>query len=651
MPARPELNADFLAFQEALAGRYSLERELGRGGMGIVYLAHDIALDRPVALKLLPAALAAQPALRARFIREARIAARLSHPNIVPIHLVDEVGPFVFFVMPFVEGETLGERVRKRGPVPAREATGILREVAWALAYAHAQGVVHRDIKADNILLEAGSGRALVTDFGIARAGAAGEGSDEGEVVGTPEYMSPEQARGGDVDARSDLYALGVVAHYILSGRLPFEAPTPHATLALQLTSSAPGLASLVPDVPRALAEAVDRCLEKSPAARIQGGEELADVLGRVLQERREVPAAIRIFQEQTREFTGAIVGVSMLFLMSLTLLLLLAESGEPLTDMIPGFLVSAALMVPPFALLGVLSRRLLKAGYDRDELVRALRRDLDDRRRELASQLEEETAADRWAPRLGWAGLGVVILSTLALLSPSVPDGLIQLLLGVGIPLGIGGAAVTAIRHTSRKVPGDRWLRFWESGLGKGIFGLAGLGLRAGEASGGAFRPTELAIGMAAERLFEELPEDVKGSLADVPGVLKLLERHGESTRARVEELDRVLLEIGRHETRAVGGATSAGQRESVAEEVRRKRDRARDRLREVAAAIERLRLELLRLHAGSGDVPNLTLDLAAARALADDAEHLARGRREIDALLGIAPPLAEKADTPQPA
>src|SRR5262245_17284615 len=162
--------AEFLALQETVAGRYFIERELGRGGMGVVYLARDVALDRPVAIKLLPPELAATSELRARFIREARTAAQLSHPHIVPIHAVEEHASIVFFVMSYIEGETLGERVRRAGPVGSSEATRIMQEVAWALAHAHARGIVHRDVKPDNILLEAESGRAMVTDFGIARA-------------------------------------------------------------------------------------------------------------------------------------------------------------------------------------------------------------------------------------------------------------------------------------------------------------------------------------------------------------------------------------------------------------------------------------------------------------------------------------------------
>ncbi|HMA23786.1 MAG TPA: serine/threonine-protein kinase, partial [Gemmatimonadaceae bacterium] len=263
-----DVDALFLSFQQAVVGRYSLERELGRGGMGVVYLAREVLLDRPVAIKLLPPELAARPELRDRFMREARTAARLSHPYIVPIHAVDEIGGFVFIVMAYVDGGTLAQRLAAHGPLPAHDVTRIMREVAWALAYAHAQGVVHRDIKPANILLERGTGRAMVADFGIARLAETTGDTAVGVVLGTPEFMSPEQATAEELDGRSDLYALGIVVYELFAGHVPFAGDSPWSTMQqhvlmppdLQDFPRRPLPAPLVPVLRRALA--------KDPAAR-----------------------------------------------------------------------------------------------------------------------------------------------------------------------------------------------------------------------------------------------------------------------------------------------------------------------------------------------------------------------------------------------
>src|SRR5687767_116392 len=208
--------------ERILSSQYELDREIGRGGMGIVYKAKDKRLKRHVAVKLLPPELAFRGEIRSRFLKEAETAAQLSHPNIVPIYTVDEREGLVYFVMGFVDGQNLGTRLSERGPLPVDEVRRILREVADALAYAHERGVIHRDIKPDNIILATGSGRAMVTDFGIARAVSESAGSrltGTGVTIGTPAYMSPEQCSGErNVDGRSDLYSLGVVGYEMLAG-------------------------------------------------------------------------------------------------------------------------------------------------------------------------------------------------------------------------------------------------------------------------------------------------------------------------------------------------------------------------------------------------------------------------------------------------
>ena len=268
----------------ALRGQYEIQRELGRGGMGIVLLARDERLDRLVALKVLPPQLAEHGDTKERFLREARMAAQLSHPNIVPVYRADEINGFAFFAMGFIDGETLGERIRDRGALPAAEVVRVLREVAWALAYAHARGIVHRDVKPDNILLERGSGRSVVTDFGIARSDFNPALTQDGYVLGTVHFMSPEQASGEPLDGRSDLYALGCIGFLALSGRLPFEGTAPQAILVAHATKEPPLLRSVAPAVPAALAAVIDQCLRKKADERFANGEELADALGKALQ-------------------------------------------------------------------------------------------------------------------------------------------------------------------------------------------------------------------------------------------------------------------------------------------------------------------------------------------------------------------------------
>lgn len=282
--AAGEGDDELAAVREALRGQYQVERELGRGGMGVVYLALDVGLDRRVAVKVLPPALRGHPELRERFLREARTAGQLSHPNIVPVFRADDLHGHAFFVMGFVDGESLAERVRARGPLPARDAVRILREVAWALAYAHARGVIHRDVKPENILIDRETGRVMVTDFGIAWRAANPALTEDGRVMGTAHYMSPEQVAGDPLDGRSDLYALGVVGFFALSGRLPFERQAASAVLVAHAVETPAALGTIAPSVPPEVAAVIDRCLRKDPDARYATGEALAEALDQALE-------------------------------------------------------------------------------------------------------------------------------------------------------------------------------------------------------------------------------------------------------------------------------------------------------------------------------------------------------------------------------
>ena len=271
-PLRAELGA-------ALGATYELGRLLGRGGMGAVYLARERALDRMVAVKVLPPEIAGSEEGRERFRREARTAARLTHQNIVPLYTFGETAALVFYVMGYVRGESLADRLKARGSIPPDDARRILADLASALEYAHAQGVVHRDIKPDNILLDEDSGRPMLADFGIAKASASGATlTIEGAILGTPHYMSPEQASGDrTIDGRSDLYALGVLGHAMLSGKPPFDGANPSAIIAQHLTREPPPIAAA--GVPDDLTIVIRRCLEKEPAQRWQRASELQAAL------------------------------------------------------------------------------------------------------------------------------------------------------------------------------------------------------------------------------------------------------------------------------------------------------------------------------------------------------------------------------------
>lgn len=302
------------ALEAATAGAYRIERELGRGGMGAVYLAEDTTLHRKVAIKVLPPDLAINPTLRERFVREARLAASLSHPNIVHVHAVIESRELLAIVMQYVDGETLTQRVERAGPLDASGCARLLQDVAWALGYAHARGIVHRDVKPDNLLIERGTGRPMILDFGIARQERAGSLTEVGQSIGTPHYMSPEQAAAEELDGRSDLYSLGCVGFFAATGRTVFEADSAHRLLMLHLTQPAPEVTALRPEFPRPLAEIVDKALAKGREQRFESGEAMADAIGALELRSREVAPLLRLFHQQTSQSVQTFVTILLVF-------------------------------------------------------------------------------------------------------------------------------------------------------------------------------------------------------------------------------------------------------------------------------------------------------------------------------------------------
>jgi serine/threonine-protein kinase len=500
------LDPVYLPLQELLAGRFSIERELGRGGMGVVLLARDVGLDRLVAIKVLPVGLAREEPVRERFLREARTAANLSHPNIVPIHQVEEHGDWVFFVMGYVDGETLRQRVERHGPLPPRAAMKVMQEAAWALGYAHERGVIHRDVKPDNVMIEEATDRTIVMDFGIAVKGA---GESTGEVIGTARYMSPEQACGEAVDGRSDLYALGATVFFALTGRAPFEAKSVPALLAQQVATPAPRLLSLSPQLPQRLGAVVDQCLEKTPEARFPSGEDLAQALDALRGRELRAPPLVRSFLRNAQVST-------MVFLATT-----LAGQGtvSQAGDVKWTFGGSGIIGTILFVQLIIVARRLLREGYTFADIRTALLAE---------AQMQDEEAdsarSGKWIRRLN-----------------------------------------------------SLWQRIWAGRIGRWFFKVAGIGIRApeGQAVPSADR-TELVLGRSVEEAYGALTREQRSVARDLPEV------------------------VGRLEARAAG---------------LRARGKTGPELTNTVAALENLRLALLRLSAGAGSVQDLTAQLERAR------------------------------------
>ncbi|HEY9225543.1 MAG TPA: protein kinase, partial [Gemmatimonadaceae bacterium] len=558
-----------------------------------------------------------------RFLREARLAAKLSHPNIIPIHAVDETDGFVYFVMAFVDGETLAHRVRTRGPLSGSEGSRVLREVAWALAYAHEQGVVHRDVKPDNILIETTTGRVLVADFGIAAA--TGDVADA--VSGTPEFMSPEQALGREIGARSDLYALGATAFFAFSGRLPFEGRSATEILAKQVTEPAPPLGSLGLPVPRKLAAIVDRCLAKDADHRPASALALAEQLGVALEQRREVPVVLRAWVKRTARLDGTATlatGLAVPFVS-----MYLSTRFGTVAGLSSLFLGG---VVAPFGYMVAAARRLRLSGFSHNDTEAAFAAEIQRTREELAVNHRGGPAKIERAMSLAGAitaastatGISVAIVALgLGTTSPLFLYAMVSLgatgLVGLSLSLGL---VQLARRH--RDVDTEFWANVWKGRIGTAAFAVAKRLLGKGSVNTAmTHRATELSLGMAAEQLYESLPKEARRELAALPSLLQRLQRDAQILRRRHDDLQDALNDAG----------DAASSLEYAP--VRDARDTLRDKLAETVSALETIRLNLLRLHAGSATVEGLTTRLGAAAEVAEDVARLIASKLEVDALL----------------
>ena len=599
--------------RQALSDRYAIERELGKGGMGTVLLARDLALQRPVAIKVLPPEMAARPELRERFLRETQTAAGFSHPNIVSVHAVEERGTLLCFVMAYVEGETLTQRVRRTGPLGPADAVRLLQEVAWALSYAHGRGVVHRDIKPDNILLERATGRALVTDFGIARTTTPSGLTQVGEVVGTPQFMSPEQAAGEPLDGRSDLYSLGIVAFFAVTGRLPFEADSTQALLAMQLTKAPPAIMALRPDLPAPLAGAIDRLLAKQPGDRFPSGEALADALGALRLAQPEVAPAIRVYRERVNQSMRAVLILSFL-------LIAVFPHGAELDRLVFTVMV-CAFMLGFFIQVMARTRYLLRQGFTYADVragFLAIAAESDATRAQIRAVPAEYK---RWR-QVFFSGIAMGVLGASTFynaMTHRIPrpgggymvsrPGLITIIASVVLmALSFVAVATSPLRRSPFELLDTK---VFGGAPGRWLFRLAAWRMPASEV-GASVVSSGAHTARGPLTAFEELPPASKKALAGVKGRIEKIEAEVEALGSREGELARALREA---ETVSVSGLAEGEDptRTAILDELAQTRKQVAERRQTLIRGLEHIRLQLLRVRTGLANADEVISQVAS--------------------------------------
>jgi serine/threonine-protein kinase len=624
----------FLELQTALAGEYSIERELGRGGMGVVYLAREVRLAREVAIKVLPPDLAASRERREQFLREAQTAARLSHPNIVPIYRVDEAGGFVYFVMAFVNGETLADRVRNRGPLAPHQAGRILREVAWALTYAHSTGIIHRDIKAENILLERGTDRAIVTDFGIAAVAHADARGTDGTIAGSAHYASPEQIAGQPAEPASDIYSLGVTGFLALTGRLPFDAPTSREVLSMHLTSRAPSVVSYAATTPTKLAHVIERCLAKRPEHRFASALAFAEAVEQSVEPPRDIPAPLRLWLNETNRLQRPLLQI-------VGSTVLTGAAAIPLAAATGSLLVGTAVTLSIFFAVGFLPsvvrmNRVIAAGYGIDDVRVAIR--------DYWALKREEMLFELASPSHTLATSTVTLIFGGSFLSAAALTGLASSYHVAGLPIAAAiawatalASGILALRDRSRlrsiSTLGQGQTKFYGSKWGERFVRFCSLGVKKRLPSASLPQLTEVALGRATDALFDALPKAVRKQLKPLPATVRRLEADAKKLREEIDKLDTSIAQLD-GDARALSGDDGEirGQRDRLRADLRSLRERANERLAATVAALENIRLDLLRLQLGDGQVSSVTASLEAAQLVASDLQAFADASRDVE-------------------
>ncbi|MEO7997113.1 MAG: serine/threonine-protein kinase [Gemmatimonadaceae bacterium] len=624
----------FVALQTALSGRFSIEHELGRGGMGIVYLARDVQLQRQVAIKLLTPSLSANSTMRQRFLREAHLAAQCFHPHIVPIHGVEESGDLAWFVMAYVRGESLAERVRRTGPLSSENVRRLAQDIGWALSYAHERGMVHRDVKPENILIDASSERFLLADFGIAQrhdtpnftshvASATAEhvnklvdaALDQDDAkkrmvigAGTPRYMAPEQARGDAIDGRADLYALGASLFFAASGRPPFDASSSSALLYQHAAALPPNVRTFAPALPTNLADAIDQCLAKIPDQRFVNAAAFVDAV-KPLETQQALPLALLPAHENMDGAKSALGWSAVIGATSVLLMLGEADHSLPrdiifaLGAALSGFMafVSSLRVVEAVQTTG----KALQSGHTIRDAERALTGNV---------SAVPVSSSDR---KQGWTRIGMGSALALAQGHLSRLHGIPEVVEALNQVFLIFAPAYLVGRGTVGVTRGTRFRRWLNEKIEKPIAHGAALLARRIYTPGAATEThavpdaaTEMFLERAVNAAIANLSPQQQKEMKEVAAAATALAHDAERLRVRDLALQDAL-RFARQEV------TDEARTQRL-DELGAERLAVQNRLATIIAALETMRLDLLRLETSNGARTGLTTHLGVVRDLA---------------------------------